>query len=221
MVRLERRRSVADLQKDRYAATRMRLQQGGGRALAGGVRPTRPVVTRSCSCHDCLVRELACDPFILAIGHVALASPWFEADVGHLYGTIVNTAEARQWVSGRNCSEVVQSARCKLDLLPESLLRTDIATVLDECDATWAQRNAVIHGTWISNSAGSWGWKAGRRGDRATELAGSPEILLGLANALDALGFRLVELMKRLINQRLAVAGEPPITGGLTWPINP
>jgi len=74
--------------------------------LAGGVRPTRPVVTRSSSCHDCLVRELAYDPFILAIGHVALASPWFEADVGHLYGTIVNTPEARQWVSGRNCSEV-------------------------------------------------------------------------------------------------------------------
>jgi len=118
-------------------------------------------------------------------------------------------------------TRAARGARCKLDLLPESLLRTDIATVLDECDATWAQRNAVIHGTWISNSAGSWGWKAGRRGDRATELAGSPEILLGLANALDALGFRLVELMKRLINQRLAVAGEPPITGGLTWPINP
>jgi len=44
-------------------------------------------------------------------------------------------------------------------------------------------------------------WKAGRRGDRATELAGSPEILLGLANALDALGFRLVGLMKRLITR--------------------
>jgi len=167
------------------------------------------------------VRELAYDPFILAIGHVALASPWFEADVGHLYETIVNTPEAPRWASGRNCSEVVQSARCKLDLLPESPLRGDIATALDEYGAIWADRNAVIHGTWTSNSAGTWGWKAGRLGDRATELAGSPESLLGLANALDALGFRLVGLMKRLINPRLAVAGKPPITGGLAWPVNP
>lgn len=163
-----------------------------------------------------MTAPLPFDPFILALGHIALASPEMESALLAYYAALVNDEAERSRLVGANYTEVRKAIDRALGDTPSD----DVRTLLDDCDDAWMRRNVAMHSIWVVNDVGTyWAHKPGRRNQSDEAWYTHSDRLPLLAGLLNECTMRLVRQTKAVRNDRLTAQGKPPITGGIMWPI--
>ncbi|MGI8880412.1 MAG: hypothetical protein ACR2KJ_07895 [Jatrophihabitans sp.] len=101
-----------------------------------------------------MARDLSYDPFVLAVGHVALVTPGMESALGNLCATLAEDEAERVTIQAAPWSFVRGRIDDFLAHVPDGDFRERTQATLSECDDAWAMRNAILHGLWSVNSEG-------------------------------------------------------------------
>jgi hypothetical protein len=162
------------------------------------------------------------DPFVLAVGHVAIATPYFESAMGNLYAVLAGSMAARQDVRAGTYTNVRNLIDTEVAKLQDPDVRAAMTETLSDCDVAWQIRNIVMHGLWVVNPDGYWVTKVSRGAQPTASGGASVDDVMALARDLEQLGYAMGRHARAVIDERRAAEGKPPLEGsGLAWPIDP